>query len=126
MLKFCCKLIVLSSLFGSPWLYAQTEADEQDEYNQCVDQTIKEMQLESINNMVVHSCSEQAKKTYEEKIVALIDQIRTQSEEYKQPERYQDILKSQRLWKAYVDQECNNAGAHPCIRIAQCKSMQRV
>lgn len=45
------------------------------------------MQLESINNMVVHSCSEQAKKTYEEKIVALIDQIRTQSEEYKQPER---------------------------------------
>lgn len=105
MLKFCCKLIVLSSLFGSPWLYAQTEADEQDEYNQCVDQTIKEMQLESINNMVVHSCSEQAKKTYEEKIVALIDQIRTQSEEYKQPERYQDILKSQRLWKAYVDQE---------------------
>lgn len=62
MLKFCCKLIVLSSLFGSPWLYAQTEADEQDEYNQCVDQTIKEMQLESINNMVVHSCSEQAKR----------------------------------------------------------------
>lgn len=69
MLKFCCKLIVLSSLFGSPWLYAQTEADEQDEYNQCVDQTIKEMQLESINNMVVHSCSEQAKKTYEEKLL---------------------------------------------------------
>ena len=50
MLKFCCKLIVLSSLFCSTWLYAQTEADEQDEYNQCVDQTIKEMQLESINN----------------------------------------------------------------------------
>ncbi|WP_407529000.1 lysozyme inhibitor LprI family protein [Acinetobacter baumannii] len=112
MLKFCCKLIVLSSLFCSPWLYAQTETDEQDEYNQCVDQTIKEMQLESINNMVVHSCSEQAKKTYEEKIVALIDQIRAQSEEYKQPERYQDILKSQRLWKAYVDQECNNAGSY--------------
>ncbi|MFX7298751.1 hypothetical protein ABTI66_19460, partial [Acinetobacter baumannii] len=43
MLKFCCKLIVLSSLFCSPWLYAQTETDEQDEYNQCVDQTIKEM-----------------------------------------------------------------------------------
>lgn len=69
MLKFCCKLIVLSSLFCSPWLYAQTDADEQDEYNQCVDQTIKEMQLESINNMVVHSCSEQAKKTYEEKLL---------------------------------------------------------
>ena len=87
------------------------------------------MQLESINNMVMHSCSEQVKKIYEEKIVALIDQIRTQSEEYKQPERYQDILKSQRLWKAYVDQECNNAGsyiAHRCIHIAQCKSMQRV
>ncbi len=94
MLKFCCKLIVLSSLFGSPWLYAQTEANEQDEYNQCVDQTIKEMQLESINNMVVHSCSEQAKKTYEEKIVALIDQIRTQSEEYKQPERYQPCTRA--------------------------------
>ncbi|MFX4408653.1 hypothetical protein ABTA58_19975, partial [Acinetobacter baumannii] len=55
MLKFCCKLIVLSSLFCSPWLYAQTETDEQDEYNQCVDQTIKEMKLESINNMVVYS-----------------------------------------------------------------------
>ena len=74
--------------------------------------------------MVVHSCSEQAKKTYEEKIVALIDQIRTQSEEYKQPERYQDILKSQRLWKAYVDQNVimqAHTLAHPCIRIAQCR-----
>jgi len=96
MLKFCCKLIVLSSLFCSPWLYAQTQTDEQDEYNRCVEQAIKEMKLESINNMVVHSCSEQAKKTYEEKIVALIDQI----------------LKSQRLWKAYVDQECSNAGSY--------------
>ena len=111
MLKFCCKLIVLSSLFCSSWLYAQTETDEQDEYNQCVDQTIKEMKLESINNMVVYSCSDKAKKTYEEKIVTLIDQIHAQSEEYKQPERYQNILKSQRLWKAYVDQECNNAGS---------------
>lgn len=135
MLKFCCKLIVLSSLFYSPWLYAQTTTDEQDEYNQCVDQTIKEMQLESINNMVVHSCSEQAKKTYEEKIVALIDQIRTQSEEYKQPERYQDILKSQRLWKAYVDQECNNAFIHwltdvfilPNARVCSaCKAARRI
>ncbi|EFF81301.1 hypothetical protein HMP0015_3192 [Acinetobacter haemolyticus ATCC 19194] len=112
MLKFCCKFIVLSSLFCSPWLYAQTETNEQDEYSQCVDQNIKEMRLESINNMVVYSCSDKAKKAYEEKIVVLIDQIRAQSEEYKQPKRYQDILKSQRLWKAYVEQECHNAGEY--------------
>ncbi|MFW6697827.1 lysozyme inhibitor LprI family protein [Acinetobacter pittii] len=112
MLKFCCKLIFLSSLFCSPWLYAQTETDEQDEYNQCVDKTIKEMQLKSINNMVVHMCAGHVQKIYEKQIVALLDRIRTQSEEYKQPERYQDILKSQRLWKAYVDQECSNAGSY--------------
>ncbi len=69
MLKFCCKLIVLSSLFCSPWLYAQTETDEQDEYNQCVEQTIKEMKLESINNMVVYSCSDKAKRLMRKKLL---------------------------------------------------------
>ena len=38
--------------------------------------------------------------------------IKKQSQEYKQLERYQDIMKSQQLWKNFVDQECRNAGAY--------------
>lgn len=44
--------------------------------------------------------------------MALLDQIRVQSQQDEQPERYQAILKSQRLWKAYVEQECENAGQY--------------
>ncbi|GJC32428.1 hypothetical protein KAM398_23870 [Acinetobacter sp. KAM398] len=42
----------------------------------------------------------------------VLDQIKKQSQEYKQLERYQDIMKSQQLWKNFVDQECRNAGAY--------------
>ena len=57
-------------------------------------------------------CSERAKQGYEKQIVALLDQIRVQSQQDSQPERYQAILKSQRLRKAYVEQECENAGQY--------------
>jgi len=83
-----------------------------DIYNQCVEQTIQALLLASINNSVVEICSERAKYLDEKKIVSLLDQIRVQSQQDSQPERYQAILKSQRLWKAYVEQECDNAGQY--------------
>ncbi|TCB35792.1 DUF1311 domain-containing protein [Acinetobacter sp. ANC 4910] len=111
MLKFILSTSVL--VLGSIGLVcAQQPTTESDPYSECVEQTIQEQQLAGINNSVVQICADQAKQGYEKQIVALLDQIRTQSEEYKQPERYQDILKSQRLWKAYVDQECDNAGQY--------------
>ena len=42
----------------------------------------------------------------------LLDKISVQSKQDRKPERYQAILKSQRLWKAYVEQECDNAGQY--------------
>lgn len=104
--------ILLLTLFCSGVVYAQPAQEESDPYNACVEQTIQEQQLASINNSVVQICSDQAKHGYEKQIVALLDQIRVQSADWKQPERYQAILKSQRLWKAYVDQECENAGQY--------------
>jgi uncharacterized protein YecT (DUF1311 family) len=111
MLKFILSIILL--VLGSMGLAcAQQPTAESDPYNECVEQTIQEQQLAGINNSVVQICSDQAKQGYEKHIVALLDQIREQSLEWKQPERYQAILKSQRLWKAYVDQECDNAGQY--------------
>ena len=104
--------ILLLTLFCSGAVYAQPAQEEPDPYNECVEQTIQEQQLASINNSVVQICSDQAKHGYEKQIVALLDQIRVQSADWKQPERYQAILKSQHLWKAYVDQECENAGQY--------------
>ena len=104
--------ILLLTLFCGGAVYAQPAQEEPDPYNACVEQTIQEQQLASINNSVVQICSDQAKHGYEKQIVALLDQIRVQSADWKQPERYQAILKSQHLWKAYVDQECENAGQY--------------
>ena len=104
--------ILLLTLFCGGAVYAQPVQEESDPYNACVEQTIQEQQLASINNSVVQICSDQAKHGYEKQIVALLDQIRVQSADWKQPERYQAILKSQHLWKAYVDQECENAGQY--------------
>ena len=104
--------ILLLTLFCSGAVYAQPAQEESDPYNECVEQTIQEQQLASINNSVVQICSDQAKHGYEKQIVALLDQIRVQSADWRQPERYQAILKSQRLWKTYVDQECENAGQY--------------
>ena len=104
--------ILLLALSCSGAVYAQPAQEELDPYHACVEQTIQEQQLASINNSVVQICFDQAKYGYEKQIVALLDQIRQQSAEGQQPERYPAILKSQRLWKAYVDQECENAGQY--------------
>ena len=111
MLKFILSTSVL--VFGAIGLAcAQQPTTESDPYSECVEQTIQEQQLPGINNSVVQICADQTKQCYEKQIVALLDQIRAQSAEWKQPEHYQAILKSQRLWKAYVDQECDNAGQY--------------
>ena len=57
----------------------------------------------------------------------VLDQIKKQSQEYKQPEHYQDIMKSQQLWKNFVDQECRNAGAYigsPMYEFCPMQNMQ--
>lgn len=66
----------------------------------------------NINNAVVEICSHQGKVFYEKEIVKVLDQIKKQSQKDNQQERYTDLMKSQRLWKAYVDQECQNAGRY--------------
>ena len=109
--KFYHQILVLLATFSGA-VHAQQQEAELDVYNQCVEQTIQEQQLAGINNSVVQICADQAKQGYEKQIVALLDQIRVQSAEWQQPERYQAILKSQRLWKAYVEQECDNAGQY--------------
>lgn len=112
MIKSCVKILLLSTVMMSPWVNAQNEKTEQDAYSQCLDQTIEELKLGNINNAVVEVCSNQTKMMYEKQIVMLLDRIKQKSEEYQEPERYTDILKSQRLWKAYVDQECTLAGRY--------------
>lgn len=102
--------IMLTTLSGVA--HAQQQEVEPDIYNQCVEQTVQALQLASINNSVVEICSERAKHLDEKKIVSLLDQIRVQSQQDSQPERYQAILKSQHFWKAYVEQECDNAGQY--------------
>ena len=109
--KFYLQILVLLATFSGT-VQAQQQEAEPDIYNQCVEQTIQALQLVSINNGVVEICSERAKHLDEKKIVSLLDQIRVQSQQDSQPERYQAILKSQRLWKAYVEQECDNAGQY--------------
>ena len=96
-----------------------------DPYSQCVDETIQSLKLNNINNAVVAICSDKTKALYAKQIVRLLDQIKTQSREYKQPERYQDIMKSQQLWKNVVDQECRNAGAYIGSPMYQFCPMQR-
>lgn len=112
MIKSCVKILLLSTVVMSPWANAQNENTEQDAYSQCVDETIEELKLGNINNAVVEVCSNQTKMMYEKQIVMLLDRIKQKSEEYQEPERYTDILKSQRLWKAYVDQEYTLAGRY--------------
>ena len=110
MKRVCLKIIMITSLFFSQMVLAQTEKD--DVYSQCVDSMIDKMKLQGINNGVVSACSNHSRSIYEKQIVSLLDRIKKQSQEYQQPERYTDILKSQRLWKSYIDQECRNAGAY--------------
>ncbi|WP_089605843.1 lysozyme inhibitor LprI family protein [Acinetobacter piscicola] len=112
MMKACMTTIILATLICSTFAYADPQNSSPDAYSQCVDQTIQKLDLGNINNAVVEFCSQKTKATYEKQIVALLDQIKQHSEKYQQPERYKDIMKSQQLWKNYVDQECKNAGTY--------------
>ncbi|MGR0304772.1 lysozyme inhibitor LprI family protein [Acinetobacter beijerinckii] len=106
------KVIWLLTAFLSMNSFAASQQQAIDPYSQCVDETIQELKLGNINNAVVEICSTRTKTLYTKQIVKLLDQIKDQSKEYNQPERYSDIMKSQQLWKNFVDQECRNAGAY--------------
>lgn len=111
-MKACITMTILSTVIFCKFSYAGAQNSSPDAYSQCVDQTIQKLDLGNINNAVVEFCSQKTKAMYEKQIVALLDQIKQQSDKYQQPERYKDIMKSQQLWKNYVDQECKNAGAY--------------
>lgn len=112
MTKLVLKTAVLIMACLSTLVFAKTQDKAIDPYSQCIDDTIQQLKLGNINNAVVEICSARTKTLYAKQIVQLLDQIKKQSQEYKQPERYQDIMKSQQLWKNFVDQECRNAGAY--------------
>ena len=112
MTKLVLKTAVLIMAFLSTLVFAKTQDKAIDPYSQCVDDTIQQLKLGNINNAVVEICSTKTKIVYAKQIVQVLDQIKKQSQEYKQLERYQDIMKSQQLWKNFVDQECRNAGAY--------------
>lgn len=95
MLKSISFILLLTLFFGGA-VYAQPVQEESDPYNACVEQTIQEQQLASINNSVVQICSDQAKHGYEKQIVALLDQIRVQSADWKQPENLSRIFSMQK------------------------------
>ena len=96
----------------STLVFAKTQDKAIDPYSQCVDDIIPQLKLGNINNAVVEICSTKTKILYAKQIVQVLDQIKKQSQEYKQLERYQDIMKSHQLWKNFADQECRNAGAY--------------
>lgn len=125
MTKLVLKTAVLIMACLSTSVFAKTQNKAIDPYSQCVNDTIQQLKLGNINNAVVEICSTRTKTLYAQQIVRLLDQIKTQSREYKQPERYQDIMKSQQLWKNFVDQECRNAGAYIGSPMYQFCPMQR-
>lgn len=106
------KTAVLIMVCLSTLVFAKTQDKAIDPYSQCVDDIIQQLKLGNINNAVVEICSTRTKTLYAKQIVQVLDQIKKQSQEYKQLDRYQDIMKSQQLWKNFVDQECRNAGAY--------------
>ncbi|ENV10379.1 MULTISPECIES: lysozyme inhibitor LprI family protein [Acinetobacter] len=112
MTKLMFTVVVFAMTCLSAHAFAKAQDKTTDPYSQCVDETIQELKLGNINNAVVEICSTRAKTLYTKQIVQLLDQIKIQSKQYKQPERYNDIMKSQQLWKNFVDQECRNAGAY--------------
>ena len=112
MTKLVLKTAVLIMACLSTLVFAKTQDKAIDPYSQCVDDIIQQLKLGNINNAVVEICSTRTKTLDAKQIVQVLDQIKKQSQEYKQLERYQDIMKSQQLWKNFVDQECRNAGAY--------------
>ena len=125
MKKLSLNGLLLAMIFLSANGLAAPQNKTIDPYSQCVDETIQSLKLNNINNAVVAISSDKTKALYAKQIVRLLDQIKTQSREYKQPERYQDIMKSQQLWKNFVDQECRNAGAYIGSPMYQFCPMQR-
>jgi len=99
-LMFKVALLIMTCL--SAHAFAKAQDKTIDSYSQCVDETIQELKLGNINNAVVEICSTRTKTLYTKQIVQLLDRIKKQSQEYKQPERYNDIM----------NQECRNAGAY--------------
>lgn len=97
MIRACTIMMVLSTTICSISAYAEKTTASPDVYNQCVEQTIEKLALGNINNAVVESCSNQSRAYYEKEIVKVLDQIKKQSQINHQPERYNDIMKSQRL-----------------------------
>lgn len=112
MTKLVLKTAVLIKACLSALVFAKTQDKAIDPYSQCVDDIIQQLKLGNINNAVVEICSTRTKTLDAKQIVQVLDQIKKQSQEYKQLERYHDIMKSQQLWKNFVDQECRNAGAY--------------
>lgn len=112
MTKLSFKVFLLVMSFFSMAVFAETARKSTDAYSGCVDETIQELGLGNINNAVVAICSDRTKSLYAKQIVQVLDQIKKQGQEYQQPERYSDIMKSQQLWKSFVEQECRNAGAY--------------
>lgn len=112
MMKSSFKCLLLAMTCLSMHVFAEAENQSADAYSICVDETIQELGLGNINNAVVAICSSRTKAQYARQIVQVLDQVKKQSKEYQQPERYNDIMKSQQLWKNFVDQECRNAGAY--------------
>ena len=125
MKKLSLNGLLLAMIFLSVNGLAAPQNKTIDPYSQCVDETIQELKLGNINNAVVEICSTRTKTLYTKQIVKLLDQIKAQSKQYKQPERYSDIMKSQQLWKNFVDQECRNAGAYIGSPMYQFCPMQR-
>lgn len=95
MTKLVLKTAVLIMACLSTFVFAKTQDKAIDPYSQCVDDTIQQLKLGNINNTVVEICSTRTKTLYAKQIVQVLDQIKKQSQEYKQLERYQDIMKSQ-------------------------------
>jgi len=93
-LMFTVVLLAMTCLSAHAFAKAQ---DKTDPYSQCVDETIQELKLGNINNAVVEICSTRAKTRYTKQIVQLLDQIKIQSKEYKQPERFHNVVISFRL-----------------------------
>ncbi|MCY6412339.1 hypothetical protein QTA56_09370 [Acinetobacter sp. VNH17] len=111
MVRLSVKILGLALAIYTTAVQAASQ-EAPDPYNQCVDETIQQLNIGHINNAVVEICSNKTKTLYAKQIVKLLDQIKNQSKDDQQPERYSDIMKSQQLWKNFVDQECRNAGAY--------------
>lgn len=127
MTKLVLKTAVLIMACLSTLVFAKTQDKAIDPYSQCVDDTIQQLKLGNINNAVVEICSTRTKTLYAKQIVQVLDQIKKQSQEYKQLERYQNIMKSQQLLKNLSIKSAVMLvliSVRRCMSFAPCKNMQ--